>query len=272
MMKGYEMRPAEKILLRSLERKKGLKVVILEGPPGTGKTYFSECLSTHFEAEYIYYLCHHWTGDEEMFVSVHVGKVVVGVSKPEDAYEYGILTKAALASQIKRTVLCLDELDKAPQRAESLLLDFLQHGRVFLPDGNKIQGKLENLTVCLTTNNCRPLMEATLRRGFRLKMEFLAPNIEADIIRKATGASMGTIRCVVRMMEIIRQKGATAPSLQEGKHLVEDLAITESYQDVEILVKGWLIKESEDWEALIKEMKNPSQILWGEFKRSTTHR
>lgn len=267
-MNGYHLRPAEAIALRAIAQRKGLSTLILEGAPGTGKTYFAECLAKEQGAEYLYYLCHHWTGDEEMFAGVHVGRVAAGVEKPEDAYEYGVLAKAAIASLKGKVVICLDELDKAPQRAESLLLDFLQHGRVYLPDGSKLQGNLENMVVIITTNAVRPLMEATLRRGFRIKMEFLPPNIEADIIRKATGAKMGAIRVVVRMMNIIRANGATAPSLQEGKNLIADLAIAQSAEEVKILIHGWLVKEPEDWEALTAEMgQNPQSILWGEFKR-----
>ena len=267
-MNGYHLRAAESLALRAMNRKKGLKTLILEGAPGTGKTYFSECLATEWQAQYFYYLCHHWTGDEEMFVGVHVGRVAAGVEKPEDAYEYGVLAKAAIASQSGKVVVCLDELDKAPQRAESLLLDFLQNGRVYMPDGSKIQGNLENMTVIITTNAVRPLMEATMRRGFRIKMEFLPPNVEADIIRKATGAKMGAIRVVVRMLGVIRTNGATAPSLQEGRNLVEDLSACENSSDVEILIRGWLVKEDEDWDALVSEFGGqPHSILWGEFKR-----
>jgi MoxR-like ATPase len=268
-MKNYHLRPAEKLALKALQkRKNSLKCLLIEGPPGVGKTYFAESLAKEYKAEYLYYLCHHWTSDEELFVAVNVGRVAAGVNKPEDAYEYGVLTKAAIASQSGGVVLCLDEVDKAPQRTEALLLDFLQHGRIYLPDGKVIQGKVPNITVVMTTNAMRPLMEATLRRGFRLKMEFLPPNVEADIIRKSTGAPMGPIRVVVRMACIIRTGGATAPSLQEMRQLVEDLSVCESADDVQILIQGWLCKEPEDWEALVSEMgRSPHSILWGEYKR-----
>jgi len=264
---GYYLRPAEALALRAIQKRTGLKVLILEGPPGTGKTFFAEWLAIQQQANYLYYLCHHWTGDEELFISVHVGRVAAGVNDPQDAYEFGILTKAALASQATPVVVCLDELDKAPQRAEALLLDFLQNGRIYLPDGQKIQGVLENLIVVITTNGIRPLMEATMRRGFRIKMDFLPPNIEADIIRKQTGAPMGAIRCVVRMMQIIRSSGVTSPSLQEGRQLVEDLSVAESAADTQFLIKGWLCKEPEDWDALKGQIGNPGAVLWGEWTR-----
>jgi len=265
---NYYLREEEKVVLRALEaRRGGPKVLILEGPPGTGKTALSQYLAERWKAKYFYYLCHHWTSDEELFVGVNVGRVAAGVERPQDAYEYGVLSKAALATQEGRAVLCLDELDKAPQRAESLLLDFLQHGRVVLPDGQIIQAVLGNITVVITTNGIRPLMEATLRRGFRVQMQFLPPHVEADVIRKRTGAPMGPIRTIVRMINTIRERGATKPSLQEAINLATDLQVAESAQDVEILIKGWLCKEPEDWQALVGACPNPGATLWGEWRR-----
>lgn len=267
-MRKYHLRPGESLALRAMQTRRGLKTVILGGPPGTGKTFFAEALAEETGASYLYYLCHHWSSDEELFIGVHVGRVACGVEKPQDAYEYGVLAKAAIRSRESAVVLCLDELDKAPQRVESLLLDFLQHGRVYMPNGSKIVGDLNNLTVVITTNNCRPLQEATLRRGFRVQMGFLPSNVEADIIRKSTGGKMGAIRVICRMANIIRREEASFPSLQEMQHLTEDLAVASTAEDVRLLIQGWLCKEPEDWESLTREMgTSPESILWGEFKR-----
>jgi hypothetical protein len=113
----------------------------------------------------------------------------------------------------------------------------------------------------------RPLMEATLRRGFRVSMEFLPAHVEADILRKKTGAGMGAIRVVVRMATIIRAKGATSVSLQEMHNLLQDLEVAKSAKDAELLIQGWLCKEPEDQGALVAEFKNPATVLWGEWKR-----
>jgi len=263
----YHLTPETDVALRVLETLRGSRAVLLEGFPGTGKTAFSEFLAVRWGAEYLYYLCHHWTSDEELFVSVHVGRVAAGVDKPQDAYEYGVLTKSALASRRGPVVLCIDEIDKAPQRAESLLLDFLQNGRVVLPDGQVIQAVLENLAVVITTNGIRPLMEATLRRCFRVAMGFLPPHVEAQVLREKTGAKTGVVRLVVTMMNTIRSRGATKPSLQEGWRLLETMAAAKSAKDVELLLRGWLCKEPEDWAALAGEYKDPAAALWGEWRR-----
>lgn len=265
---GYHTRPAEALALAAMQRRvNGVRALILEGPPGTGKTALGEAFAKSIGAECVYYLCHHWTTEEEMFLGIDVGAVAAGVERAEDAYRPGFLLRAVQVSQAGPVVVVVDEIDKAPERAETLLLDFLQHARVHGPRGEVWRGVVENIYVFITTNALRPLMEPTLRRGFRLAMQFLPANIEADILRKATGAPVGTIRAVVRMANVIRKNGATSVSLQEMKHLLMDLAVCQSADDVAILISGWLVKETEDAQALTAEFKNPAAVLWGEWKR-----
>lgn len=265
---GYVARKQEVLALRAMcARDNGAKVLILEGAPGTGKTFLGEAFAEAIGAESIYYLCHHWTSEEEMFLGIDVGAVAAGVEKAEDAYRPGFLLRAVEASEKGPVIVIIDEIDKAPERMEALLLDFLQHGRVHGPRGEVWQGDLSNMYILITTNGIRPLMEPTQRRGFRLKMQFLPPNVEGDLLRKLTGAPSGAIRAVVRMSNTIRKNGATSPSVQEMKYLLADLPLCESAKDVEILIDGWLIKEDEDRQALQSEFKNPAAVLWGEWKR-----
>jgi MoxR-like ATPase len=266
---GYIARPQELLALRAMTaRRNGANVLILEGAPGTGKTFLGEAFAQAMDAEAIYYLCHHWTSEEEMFIGVDVGAVAAGVEKAADAYRPGFLLRAVQASQQGPVVVVIDEIDKAPERAEALLLDFLQSGRVHGPNGEVWQGDLANMFVFITTNGLRPLMEPTLRRGFRLTMEFLPAHVEADVLRKATGAPTGAIRAVVRMANVIRTQGTTSVSLQEMRHLLEDMTVATSARDVEILLSGWLVKEPADREALDAEFGGKAAaVLWGEWKR-----
>jgi MoxR-like ATPase len=265
---GYVPRRGELLALRGLlARAGGARVLIVEGPPGTGKTALGRALASLLQAEVVYYLCHHWTSDEELHLGVDVGRVAAGVERPEDAYRPGALLRAVEASQRGTVVLIVDELDKAPERAEALLLEFLQTGRVHGPRGEVWQADLARLVVILTTNGLRPLMEPTLRRGFRLRMEFLPAEVEAHLLRQWTGAAPGVVRLVVRMLTLIRTKGATAPSLQEARYLLEDLRLAASAADCQLLIEGWLVKEPADGEALRGELGQPGAVLWGEVRR-----
>lgn len=264
MGREYHFRTPEKMALRSLLSKGGMGVAIFEGSPGTGKTYFAECLARATQAEYVYYLCHNWTTDEDLFVGVDIGRVAAGVTDPAEAYRDGVLLRAVRASLHGSVVLCLDELDKAPQRAESLLLNFLETARVYGPRGEVYQGNARNITVVITTNGMRPLMEATQRRGFRVTMTFLPANVERDILKKATGAKNGLIHAVVETATLIRTKGISRPSIKEMISFVSDTAFAADATDVDALIDGWLIKDEADRKAL---PKNIGAILWGEVCR-----
>jgi MoxR-like ATPase len=226
-------------------------------------------------AEEVYLLCHHWISDEELFLGVDVGRIAAGIERPEDAYRPGALLRAVEASQKGPVVLVVDELDKAPQRAEALLLEFLQTGLVHGPRGERWAARPENLVVFLTTNGLRPLMEPTLRRGLRVRMQFLPTEVEAQILRRLTGARQGACNVVVRAMNAIRAHGESSPSLQEAAHLLEDMKTCASAVEVAVLVQGWLVKGDEDIAALDKLFARKggegvaalAAALWGEARR-----
>jgi hypothetical protein len=98
-------------------------------------------------------------------------------------------------------------------------------------------------------------------------MGFLPSDVEADLIRKQSGVPITIARLIVAYMNIIRNKGLTAPSLQEGMRLAQTLKIAESALDVKLLIEGWLCKVPEDWEALEKDVHQPHAVLWGEWKK-----
>ena len=275
---GYHLRHAEEVALRAtLARRNGVRALILEGAPGTGKTALGRALAGAWGAEEIYLLCHHWLSDEELFLGVDVGRVAAGVDRPEDAYRPGALLRAVEASRRGPAVLIVDELDKAPQRAEALLLEYLQSGVVHGPRGERWAARTDNLVVFLTTNGVRPLMEPTLRRGLRVAMTFLPPEVESQILRRLTGARPGVCNLAVRALNCVRSGGESSPSLQEAAHLLEDMRACTGAADVAVLVQGWVVKGEEDTLTLDKTFAPGAQpgtgvaslasSLWGEARR-----
>jgi MoxR-like ATPase len=269
----YKPRREDLIVLKALfSQNGGMRAVVVFGPPGVGKTALAHAVSSSLNAEEIYFLAHHWVSEEDLFVKLDPARVAGlagGVySEIEESYRPGVLLRAALSSREKSTVLVLDEWDKAPERCDALLLEFLQEGKIFGPFGECWEALPENLIVFITSNEMRDLSEPLLRRSLRYRMGFLPHEVEADLIRKQSGVSSVVARLIVSFMNIIRSKGATAPSLQEGVRLAQTIGIAESALDIKLLIKGWLCKTPEDWEALESEVKQPHAVLWGEIKRS----
>jgi MoxR-like ATPase len=268
----YKPRREDLLVLRALmSQDKGMRALIVFGPPGVGKTALAHAVSSALNAEEIYFLAHHWVSEEDLFVKIDPARVAGlagGVySEIEESYRPGVLLRAALSSRERPTVLVLDEWDKAPERCDALLLEFLQEGKVYGPFGECWEALPENLLVFITSNEMRDLSEPLLRRSLRYRMGFLPPEVEADLIRKQSGVPVTIARLIVSYMNIIRSKGLTAPSLQEGMRLAQTLKIAESVFDVKLLIEGWLCKATEDWEALEKEVSQPHAVLWGEWKK-----
>jgi len=248
---GYYLRPAERVALRAAQARPGLKSLIIEGPPGTGKTALGRAVAEALGASEVFVPCHHWLGDEDLFHAVDIGRVATrDLAHPGEAYRPGALTRALLASRKGAVVLVIDELDKAPERVDALLLEFLQQARVIDPWGRPVTGEPANLWVFITSNGLRPLSEPLLRRAFRLRQAFLPAGVEARLLREQTGAAPEAVRIVLGLGKAIRERGASSPSLQEMRNLLEDLEVADGPADAATLIEGWLVKEPEDLEAI----------------------
>lgn len=268
LLPGYHARPGEALAARWIVRAVNvLRAVMLVGAPGTGKTFFAECLSKGIDAVHHFIPCHPWLSSEEMQQGVDIGKVAVGVNNADDAYLDGQLLRAVRATSQKKVVLVLDEVEKAGSRFYPLILDFLQNGRV--PDArHKMhQADLKNLHVVLTANEEGDIPEAVKRRCFRVQMEFLPPPVETDVLRKSTGAPGGACRLLVRMANAVRTDGESKPSLQELRYLLQARDLVSSIRETEALIEAFLLKEEKDREAVNKAVNKPAAALYGELCR-----
>jgi MoxR-like ATPase len=246
---GYSLQGSAALAIRKLEAQ-GSGIFLCEGPPGTGKTALAEKLAQALGPEravYNYMLCHSWVSEEDLFVGVDVAEAVAG--RAEKVARSGALLLAAQASlQGKHSILCLDELDKSPERVDALLLGFLQDGRVPLGGGRFCTADLSKLIVFITTNRMRPLTEALQRRTFRLDFKPLPEAVETRLL--SADGSASAAQALVRMANIIRTRGGSTPSLQELRGLMRDLSLILTESDAEGVLRGWLIKDPSDMQAL----------------------
>jgi MoxR-like ATPase len=269
---GYNFRREEEVALRGLlAQHGGTRAMLLEGPPGAGKTFLPEVLARALGAELVFDQFHAWTDSDQLFVGVDVAAAVEGDASA--VRQDGVLARAARLSETatpdQPVIVILDEVDKAPERTEYLLLDWLQSGRVPVAPGQQLQTRMENVLVFLTSNAVRQLGDALLRRVRRVRMQPLpAATVEAIVTAK-TDAPAGVVKIARKAGQEVAQAESTFLSPQELVRMVDEiLSIAESIEDIKSILSGWAAKTSSGVE--VAQKSRFAAALWSEVKKAQT--
>ncbi len=253
-------------------RTRGLSAMLLDGPPGTGKSFFAECMASACGAERIGFQFVPGTRREDLLYDLDIAQIVRGMageSLPEhfdDLTSPGVLVRAALASQDHFVILHLDELDKASEKIDAFLLEFLQEGYLNLPHIGQVTANTNNLLVIITKNDQRLITAPLLRRMRSVYIRYPSPIIEQQILVDAVpDIGIERIKALVTVANKLRQKRDLmlhVPSTPELIQCLKDLAIVPPDLAGHV-VESWLIRHPED-RSHLKETVNE---LAGTFKQ-----
>lgn len=221
----------------------GMRAALIQGDPGTGKTRFTEALAHGFGIPYLFYMCHAWTDDQELFAGIDVAAAVRGDHK--QVKTPGVLSRAASMSLNGPVLVCLDEIDKTEDRTHVLCYDFLQNGRAQFEPGKFIQGNVHNIIFCATSNDTKPLYPALVRRFMRREFKELKPDVLEVVLCCMTELPPPVVKPIITEAKALAAADKRKLTLQEMANLLGDMRdLVECTEDVGAILSGWCLRRS----------------------------
>ncbi|CUR46082.1 MoxR family ATPase [Alloalcanivorax xenomutans] len=185
------------------------KPILVEGPPGVGKTELAKSAAAFLEAPLIRLQCYEGLDESRALYEWKYGKQLLytqllrdklssllsdtenleqGMARLGDLgdafYSDTFLEPRPLLRALRAeepVVLLIDEIDKADQEFEAFLLELLSDFQISIPELGTVRARHRPL-VFLTSNDQRELSDALKRRCLHLYIPYPEPDLERRIV------------------------------------------------------------------------------------------
>jgi len=187
--------PSESATLVSYLASRLGKPVLVEGPAGVGKTELAKSLSRYTGRALVRLQCYEGLDEAKALYEWNYRKQLLRIQTEaagtgwedvqEDIFSEDFLMARPLLTAISMeepVVLLIDEIDKADQEFEAMLLEVLSDFQISIPELGVVEATTLPL-VLLTSNNTRELTEALKRRCLYLWLDYPDVDRELEIVR-----------------------------------------------------------------------------------------
>ena len=185
---GYHCAPylAAQMCLSLTTEPSMVRAILLEGPPGCGKSFMAKCLAKVTGAKFQTLSCYPGMSMQNLIEvpsSLGMAKAMAGnVDDPENLMQLGVMSRVFLESQKGPIIFLVDELDKCEKGLDTFFLGPIQDGKLWLESRAPIEANLDNLLIVFTKNFERSINDALLRRVQPITMSFIDSSLEKKIL------------------------------------------------------------------------------------------